>query len=99
MTGSAATVDWALSLLRSRRSSPVPVQHFTQPGPLGSRGLTGVTLPGTQEGAQPSVCNVAHVQVLKGFEGAPFRGQGAVNVRFYLAILIVLWAVHAKVER
>lgn len=34
-----------------------------------------------------------------GFEGAPFPGQGAVYVRAYLAILIILWAVHAKVER
>ena len=47
---------------------------------------------------EPSVCNVAHVQALEGFEGAPFRGQGVVYVRAYLAILIVLWAVHAKVE-
>lgn len=34
-----------------------------------------------------------------GFEGAPFQGQDALCVRAYLAILIILWAVHAKVER
>ena len=47
-------------------------------------------------GREPSVGNAAQAQVLEGFEGAPFRGQGVVYVRAYLAILIALWAVHAK---
>lgn len=53
-------------------------------------------------GREPSVVSVdktARAQVLEDSKGAPFRGQGAVYVRAYLAILIILWAVHAKVER
>lgn len=102
MKTDSAAVLIGLKLTAFEQAQPCFGTAPSQLSPLAPSGLTkscSMCYSGGQSWDGIPLWTKPHAHRRWRIRGGPFPGQGAVYVRAYLAILIILWAVHAKVER